>query len=125
MRAGLGILFLWTCSAQRALGEIVSDGFARSVRTETGLGAEARTPVDTAITLITAFLGLLGIVTVAIILYAGFQWMTAGGNEEKITEAKSLLKGAVIGGAIILFSYTIAQFIFSALETASGQGAIN
>jgi amino acid transporter len=122
--AGIGLTSLLVFTAQSARAEIVNERFASDVESATGIGAESRTPVETAILLISSFLGLLGIIALVVILYAGFQWMTAGGNEEKITEAKDLLKGAVIGAAIILFSYTIAQFIFSTLESASGQGAI-
>lgn len=123
--AGIGLLSLALFSPALARAGIVDSQFAREVRSETGIGSEARTPVETAITLISAFLGLLGVITLVIILYAGFLWLTAGGNEEKIKEAKGLLKGAVLGAAIILFSYTIAQLIFSTIESATGQGVIN
>ncbi|TAN33808.1 hypothetical protein EPN28_01510, partial [Patescibacteria group bacterium] len=33
-------------------------------------------------------MGLLGIVAVVIILIGGFTWMTAGGNDEKVTQGK-------------------------------------
>ena len=41
--------------------------------------------------LINQAIGLLGILAVGIILYAGLVWMTAGGNDEKIAKAKKLL----------------------------------
>ncbi len=61
------------------------------------------------------FLSLLGVIAVVLIIYAGFLWMTAGGNEESVTKAKDLLMNAVIGLAIILLSYAITRFIFNAL----------
>ena len=36
-------------------------------------------------------LGFLGIVAVAIVLYGGFVWMTAAGNEERLSKAKKIL----------------------------------
>ena len=60
-------------------------------------------------------LGLLGIFSLCLILYAGFLWMYARGNEEEITKAKEILKGAVTGLILILASYSIANFVFSNL----------
>jgi len=66
------------------------------------------------------FLGLLGMIAVVLILYAGFLWMTAAGNVEKISTAKKILINGVIGLAIILSSFAITQFIISSLENATG-----
>ncbi|MBU1870778.1 MAG: hypothetical protein ABH818_00180 [Patescibacteria group bacterium] len=38
--------------------------------------------------IIKASLGLLGIIFVILMLYAGFTWMTAGGEEEKINKSQ-------------------------------------
>ncbi|MFH1790339.1 MAG: pilin [bacterium] len=69
--------------------------------------------------IIRAALGLLGIVTVSIITYGGFLWMTAGGNEEQIGRAKKVLINAVIGLAIILSAFAIVSFIISSLIAAT------
>jgi len=57
-------------------------------------------------------LGLLGIIFVAIIVYAGFVWMTAGGNEENAGKAKKLIFNGVIGLVIVLSAYAITIFAF-------------
>ena len=57
------------------------------------------------------FLGVIGIILVVIIVYAGFRWMTAGGNEEQVTEARGWLRNAAIGLFIIVMAYTITIFI--------------
>lgn len=74
--------------------------------------------------IIRAALGLLGIVLVVIILYGGYLWMTAGGNEEQIGEAKRILKNAVIGLIIILMAYGIVLFVMRLLgiEGSGGSG---
>ncbi|MFA5061839.1 MAG: Ig-like domain-containing protein [Patescibacteria group bacterium] len=64
-------------------------------------------------------LGLLGIVALVLVLYGGYTWMTAGGNEEKIAQAKKILVNAVIGLAIILSAYAITSFIISSLLGAT------
>ena len=72
----------------------------------------------TAAKIISAALGLLGIITVGIILYAGFLYMTAGGNEDQVGTAKKYIINAVIGLAIILSAFTITQFVLSSLDKA-------
>src|SRR3989338_8813523 len=54
-------------------------------------------------------LGFLGIIAVILIIYAGWLWMTAGGEGDKIDRAKRSLTGAIIGLIIILLSFTIAN----------------
>ncbi|MDD5121325.1 MAG: hypothetical protein PHV78_00615 [Patescibacteria group bacterium] len=61
-------------------------------------------------------LGFLGLIAVVIIIIGGFQWMTSGGNEEKITKAKSLMMNGVIGLFIILISYALAMFVLSRIK---------
>lgn len=65
-------------------------------------------------------LGLLGIVALVLILYGGVVWMTSGGDEEKVSQAKKILLNAVIGLVIILSSYAIASFVISRLVDATG-----
>jgi len=65
--------------------------------------------------IIRAVLGLLGIITVGLIMYAGFTIMTAGGNEEKISRGKKIITNAVIGLIIIMSAFTIVQFVLNAL----------
>jgi len=68
-------------------------------------------PRAVAANIINIVLGLLGIISVVIIVYAGFRWMTSAGNEEAIGSAKKTLIAAVIGLVIILSAYIIANFV--------------
>lgn len=99
--------------------------FAQDVGTEIGTqlgraggatGANMPAPVDpryTAARLIRLALGLVSIILLALILYAGFLWMTAGGNDEQITQARSYIKNSVIGLVIIILAYSITIAIFN------------
>jgi len=69
--------------------------------------------------IINVAMGLLGILAVVIILIGGFQWMTAGGNEENVDKAKKRIIQGVIGLAIILASWAIARFVLESLVTAT------
>ncbi|HTM68498.1 MAG TPA: hypothetical protein VL426_04305 [Candidatus Binatia bacterium] len=67
---------------------------------------------------IAAALGLLGVVLVVLVVYAGFIWMTAQGNEEKIKKAKGMITSAVVGMIIIFAAYAITNFVVDALSTS-------
>lgn len=71
--------------------------------------------------IINVAMGLLGIVAVVIILLGGFKWMTAGGSEDKVKEAKKLIVAGVIGLVIILTAFAIANFVVSSLMVATNQ----
>lgn len=96
---------------------IVSPALAQfSVPTGTGL-ADADLE-STAVNVIKTVLSLLGLIALVIILMGGFKWMTSGGNEEKVGEAKKLLGAGVIGIVIILAAYAITQFVVVQMQTA-------
>lgn len=65
--------------------------------------------------IINYFLGLLGLVAVGFLIYAGILMVTAGGNDEQVTKARKVIMYAVVGIVIILLSYTIVTFVTSAL----------
>lgn len=73
-------------------------------------------------TVIKGFLGLLGIIFIILIIYAGFTWMTAGGDEQKVTTAKETIKKAIIGLVIIVSAYAITAFVFKALPFGDSKG---
>jgi len=72
--------------------------------------------------IIETILGFLGVIFVILIIYAGFLWMTAGGNEEKIKKAKGLITNATIGLLIVLAAYTITHFVIKYIFEATGGG---
>ncbi|MCA9391199.1 MAG: IPT/TIG domain-containing protein [Candidatus Magasanikbacteria bacterium] len=79
-------------------------------------GTDPRTII---VRIINATLGIIGIILVLIILYAGFTWMTSGGDAEKIAKAKRTLTNAVIGLVIILSAWGITAFVISTLLSAT------
>ena len=60
-------------------------------------------------------MGLLGSVALVMFLYGGFLWLTAAGNETKITKGRETLIWAALGLVLIFASYIIVNFIFGAL----------
>lgn len=79
---------------------------------------------ETVAGLINVALGFLGIIAVVIILAGGFKWMTAGGNDDKVAEARKLIFSGIIGLAIILSAWAITRFVFESLVEATGSGEL-
>lgn len=72
-------------------------------------------------------LSFLGIIILSLMIYAGFLWMTSGGEEEKIRRAKDILKNAIIGLVITLSAWGITVFILNRLygATLGGGNSLN
>ena len=68
-------------------------------------------------------LGFLGIIFVVLMILSGYQWMTAGGNEEVVKKSKGRMVNAVIGLVIVLFAYGITAFIFNNLPSNMAGGS--
>ncbi len=70
-------------------------------------------PVEVVSLVIQGALGLVAVIFFIMIISAGFSWMTAGGNEESVKQAKKNIGNAVIGLVVILFAYAITYFVFN------------
>jgi hypothetical protein len=81
----------------------------------TGLGSDLIQIIGN---LIRFGLSLLGVILLLLVIYAGYLWMTAGGQEEQITKAKNIITRAVVGLLIIMASFAITTFIMSTLRDA-------
>jgi len=56
-------------------------------------------------------LTFLGVVFLIMIIYGGYTWMTAGGNEEKVKKGKGILTTAVIGLTIVVLARVFSIFL--------------
>jgi hypothetical protein len=90
---------------------------------DTGVAAElgnADTDVREVIALIiSALLGFLGIIFTVLIMYGGWLWMTAAGNEQQIEKAKKVLSQATIGLFIVIASYGLSKWIFEIIRQST------
>ena len=66
-------------------------------------------------TVIMGFLALLGIIFMVLLIYGGYNWMLARGNEEKIKKASGILRDAVLGMILILLAGAITSYILNRL----------
>ncbi len=96
--------------------ELLQAGDEGTIGEVAGLGEAELSAVVARI--IRAILGFLGVVAVVIILWGGFLWMTSGGQDEKIRNARKLILMGIIGLGIVLAAYAIASFVITALVGA-------
>jgi len=54
---------------------------------------------------------LLGIIFTVLILYGGYNWMVAAGDNSKVDKAKSTIQRAIIGLIITAGAYAIGQLV--------------
>lgn len=58
-------------------------------------------------------LGISGSLALLAFIVGGLMFLTSAGNKERVEQAKKILSGAVIGLAIVFFSYVVINFILS------------
>lgn len=95
-------------------------GSGLKTNVDQGLGLGNKDPREIAASVLNVLMGFLGIIAVVIILIGGFKWMTAGGGEDKIGEAKKMITAGVIGLVIILAAWGVTIFVLNALLNATG-----
>lgn len=70
-------------------------------------------------------IGIVGSIALLMFVYGGIRYMTSGGSDEGVKEAKSVIKNATIGLLLIFFSYTIISIFLSALNQPIAPPATN
>jgi len=60
-------------------------------------------------------LTFLGVIFLILMIYGGYMWMTARGNEEQSGKAKNTIVAAIIGIVIVLSAYAISYLVIEKL----------
>jgi len=102
-------------TARTRVGQV---GTAAGINT----GQDENTLLNMIGNIINIVLGFLGVLLLCYILYAGFLWMTAGGEKGKVETAVTMIKNAIIGLIIIVAAYAISTFVLSKLVEATAGG---
>ncbi len=97
--------------AVNAQGFISTTDNPSAISTATGGQGSFR---QLALTIVNFFLTFLGLIAVVMIIYGGFLYVSAAGNQEKIESAKKIIMYAVIGIVVILLSFAIVNTVLTA-----------
>lgn len=87
-----------------------------NIATQSGYGPATATSLsEMAGSIIKTLLSFIGVIFLILTIYAGFLWMTAGGNEDSVGKARKILTFAVSGLIVILAAYSITWFVLGAV----------
>ncbi len=70
-------------------------------------------PRTVSVKIINIVLSFLGLIALVVVLFGGFKWMTSGGNQEQVGQAKKILIAGLIGLVIILLSWGITNYVIT------------
>ena len=68
-------------------------------------------------TIVNIFSLIIGVVAVIMIIIGGFQYISSGGDSNKISTAKNTIMYAIIGLIIVALAQFIVQFVLSKVGT--------
>ena len=77
-----------------------------------------------AVTIIQNVLLFVGFIFVILMIYGGYLWMTAGGNEEQLTKAKKVIVNSIIAVGVIFLSVSITYTLNRILYDITTQRSI-
>lgn len=67
-------------------------------------------------------LGVAFILAVIFLIYGGFRYILAGGNEESAKQGRTAIFNALIGIVIIVLSFIVVQIVYNFVAGGSGGG---
>ncbi|MEI6529313.1 MAG: hypothetical protein WCN88_02850 [Candidatus Falkowbacteria bacterium] len=76
-----------------------------------GYNESSATPEQLVGRVILIVLGFVGVIFLAFMIWAGIEWMTAQGNDQKVTRAKNKITEAIVGLIIVVAAYAIAYYV--------------
>lgn len=87
-------------------------GLIKNAATNAGYNvADDVTLAKTVGALVFGFLSFLGVIFTTLMVYGGYRWLTARGNEQNIDDAKKIIRNAITGVAITVAAYGIWKLI--------------
>ncbi|MEK7158797.1 MAG: hypothetical protein AAB733_04470 [Patescibacteria group bacterium] len=83
---------------------------------EDQVGATAQVIINATNAALT-FIGLLAMIGLII---AGFLYLTAGGNKERVDTAKGMIRNVIVGIALILLAFVVTNFVIGFIAQSLG-----
>ena len=105
----------YAAKSQEIMNQIKTFGEASGTET-------AKPPQQFIAELIQVVLATVGVVFLLLLVYGGFQLITAAGEEEKAKKAMGIIQAAIIGLAIILSAWAITYFVATKFSAAVTEG---
>jgi hypothetical protein len=106
-----------------SIGNSINSGINSAVGSNTGCGTGGNLNSGVgsiAKTVVNLFSVIVGIISVIMIIYAGFRYVTSGGDSNNVSGAKNTLVYAIVGLVIVAIAQLIVHYV---LNSASGIGS--
>lgn len=94
------------------------DRLLTGVESGAGLDHKVAEPQFIVANLVQVALSLVGIVLIILIIYGGYRWGTARGNESQVDDARGLIRDAIIGLIVIFAAFFITTFVVRVIGNA-------
>lgn len=79
---------------------------------EAGYSPESKTTPEAMIgTTIRTILSFVGVIFLAFMIYGGITWLTAQGDNQKVTKAKAIIEESIVGIIIVIIAYSVSNFL--------------
>ena len=98
----------------------LQQGSCLSTDTDCSSDVDAQTTVnDTVALVINIFSWIVGVISVIMIIFGGFKYITSGGDAGNVTAAKNTILYAIVGLIIVALSQVIVQFVLGTVTDAT------
>jgi hypothetical protein len=114
------LLIMVPCLAVALQANAQVADFGLAAANNIGLPNTSQDPKQAAVGIVRYLMGFLGIIAVVVILWGGFQWLTAGGNEDKVGSAKKTIIAGVIGLIIVIAAFAIVTIVVGFAQNVIG-----
>jgi hypothetical protein len=86
---------------------------AKNTATQAGFSGNTTqtTFSETLGSVVKTILSFVGVIFISLMVYAGFLWMTARGDEGKIETSQNIIRSSIIGLIITMGAYSITAFV--------------
>lgn len=120
--AALGQTYVLFPMAARADATVVPEGLLEASDTLGESVGDLSTASDLPAligNIINVLLGALGVIFLVLIVYAGYLYLIDQGSGEKVKVAKKIFSTSIIGLALIVAAYAIANYVLGALTAVA------
>lgn len=113
------VISLFFINISPAGADTAAEQFSSGINsTAAGAGynsADAENPegifVSTVAGFIKLLLSLVGLIFLVLMIYGGYRWMAARGNDAEVNQAKSIIINASIGLIVVMAAYAFTLFV--------------
>ncbi len=112
----IGLGWYLSSAVKAATLQDAFQGQLNTVGSRSGFNTNQRNVEPIIGTVMSVALSFLGVIFLILMIFGGFLWMTAAGNDEKVKRAVQLIQAAILGLVIVVGAYAITVFILGRIS---------